>query len=35
MVTHDPGLAQGFATRMVRVVDGRVAEDLTTTGGTR
>jgi putative ABC transport system ATP-binding protein len=28
MVTHDPMLAQGCASRIVRLVDGRVAEDV-------
>jgi putative ABC transport system ATP-binding protein len=35
MVTHDPILARGCATRIVRLVDGRVAEDVLVAGATR
>ena len=35
MVTHDPTLAQGCATRIVRLVDGRVAEDVPVAGAAR
>jgi putative ABC transport system ATP-binding protein len=35
MVTHDPMLAQGCATRIVRLVDGRVAEDTPVAGAAR
>jgi putative ABC transport system ATP-binding protein len=35
MVTHDAELAQGFATRLVRLVDGRVAEDVPAVGAAR
>jgi len=35
VVTHDPILAQGLATRVVRLVDGRVAEDVPVAGAAR
>jgi putative ABC transport system ATP-binding protein len=35
MVTHDPALAQGCATRIVRLVDGQVAEDVPAAGAAR
>jgi putative ABC transport system ATP-binding protein len=35
VVTHDPILAQGLATRIVRLVDGRVAEDVPAAGAAR
>jgi putative ABC transport system ATP-binding protein len=35
MVTHDPMLAQGCASRIVRLVDGRIAEDVPVAGASR